>query len=226
MPKRRFRFDLNQPEQLEITWEGRPIEKNVKIFFEGKLVGSIDTYRELAEGKIFTLPDASSIQVTVYEGQLQVYRNGKPLHLIYDVTRQYRIFYYLFAFNLILIVLGVSAILPIAIKSILTLSICTTFYIALFYLADKQPVFAFSSTLILYVVQWILLSFQFGNPSWAIAPIFAWIGHLFDAIIASRKLKMSRNNGDLTYSSLKHEEYLATPNIYVFAILGIRSVIL
>ena len=81
MPKRKYAFERNGEKQLEISWGG--FWKNTEVRVGGNLLGTIPTQKELLAGKVFQLPDGSSLKVhlakTWLSNDLQVLRNDKPL---------------------------------------------------------------------------------------------------------------------------------------------------
>ncbi len=83
MPQQKLAFRSDELKHLKIVWKGRELEKDVQVFLGERLLGTIDTYRELAAGKAFILPDQAELVVKIYEGNLQIFRNGQAL-----LTRQ------------------------------------------------------------------------------------------------------------------------------------------
>ncbi|MBN1303341.1 MAG: hypothetical protein JXA13_02825 [Anaerolineales bacterium] len=81
MPKRKYPFEPDGPERVEISWEGSSIypEKNIRVSFDGEPVGDFSRRVDLAFGKTFKLPDKSQLSVKLAGNELQVSRNGQSL---------------------------------------------------------------------------------------------------------------------------------------------------
>lgn len=81
MPKHEFAIEVGGPKRIAVSWRG--LWKDIEIAFDGKLIGRIESKKELKKGAAFALPDGSelSVKLTTVEikEELHVLRNGAPL---------------------------------------------------------------------------------------------------------------------------------------------------
>jgi hypothetical protein len=81
MPTRRFALEQEGPKRLELSWKGR--FKNVDVLVDGQSIGVVPNRAALKEGRVFALPDSSSLSLKLRQGafnsSIELKRNGVPL---------------------------------------------------------------------------------------------------------------------------------------------------
>jgi hypothetical protein len=81
MPTKKFALEDEGPKRLELSWTG--MFKNVDVRLDGASIGVVPDRAAMKEGRVFTLPDGSSLslklQQSAYNPGLEVLRNGLPL---------------------------------------------------------------------------------------------------------------------------------------------------
>ncbi len=81
MPKRSFPLEPNAPHRVTIEWKG--MFKDIRVSFDGQLLGTMANKDELVAGREFPLPDGSILKAKftqgVFNAALDVTRNGVPL---------------------------------------------------------------------------------------------------------------------------------------------------
>lgn len=74
-------FALDATGQYRIQVHLNPHQGPVSVMLNHSALGSLTTLEEQTHGKNFRLPDSSHVRVCITHGQVQVWRNGLPLHL-------------------------------------------------------------------------------------------------------------------------------------------------
>ncbi len=81
MPSAKFALEPGGEKRLVVSWSG--FWKNIRVLFDDEEIGSFTGKAELGQGKSFTLPDRSVVQIKFNQGfgyaEWQVTRNGVPL---------------------------------------------------------------------------------------------------------------------------------------------------
>ena len=77
MPKLKYALERGEDKSLEISWKGG--WKNTEVRLKGNLLGVIPNKKELRTGRIFPLPDGTSLKVQFFTTGIRVLRNDKPL---------------------------------------------------------------------------------------------------------------------------------------------------
>jgi hypothetical protein len=85
MPTKKFSLERGGPKRLEVSW--KMMWRDIRIRLDGAEIGSIKNQKELTEGRDFTLPDGSKLNVKLalrgsfitYRYELQLLRDCKPL---------------------------------------------------------------------------------------------------------------------------------------------------
>ena len=85
MPVQDFSLNAEGMQRVQVFWNSESEPATVKL--DDKVIGLLNTARERAEGKDFTLPDGSALRVRFVNNQAQVTRNGSPLGGIRRVVR-------------------------------------------------------------------------------------------------------------------------------------------
>ncbi len=85
MPIQDFTLNAEGMQRVQVFWNSESEPATVRL--DDKVIGLLNTARERAEGKDFTLPDASTLRVRFVNNQAQVTRNGSPLGGIRRVVR-------------------------------------------------------------------------------------------------------------------------------------------
>lgn len=110
MGKVKYALERGGDKSLEISWKGR--FKNTKVRLKGNLIGEIPNKKELMTGKIFQLPDETSLKVQLVKSELRVLQNDNPVpgSVSDPITRlglSFGVIYFIAGLN---IVLGVIAL--------------------------------------------------------------------------------------------------------------------
>jgi hypothetical protein len=81
MPKQKFALERGGDKALVISWGA--FWKNIEIRLNDNLIGTIPDQKELSAGRVFQLPDGSTLKVqlakSLFSAGLRVLRNDKPL---------------------------------------------------------------------------------------------------------------------------------------------------
>lgn len=77
MGKVKYALERGGDKSLEISWKGR--FTNTKVRLKGNLIGEIPNKKELMTGKIFQLPDETSLKVQLVKSEFRVLQNDKPV---------------------------------------------------------------------------------------------------------------------------------------------------
>jgi hypothetical protein len=81
MPTKRFSLERGGPKRLEVSW--KMFWGDIRIRLDGTEIGSIQNQKELTEGRDFTLPDGSKLNVKLSRRiltlDIQLLRDGKPV---------------------------------------------------------------------------------------------------------------------------------------------------
>jgi|SRR5450755_1426883 hypothetical protein len=85
MPIQDFALNVESMQRVQVFWNSESEPATVKL--DDKVIGLLNTARERAEGKEFTLPDGSTLHIRFVNNQAQVTRNGSPLGGIRRVVR-------------------------------------------------------------------------------------------------------------------------------------------
>lgn len=85
MPIQDFSLNAEGMQRVQVAWNSEGEPATVKL--DDKVIGLLNTARERAEGKDFTLPDGSTLRVRFVNNQAQVTRNGSPLGGIRRIVR-------------------------------------------------------------------------------------------------------------------------------------------
>ncbi|MDQ2887704.1 MAG: hypothetical protein M3Y39_16650 [Chloroflexota bacterium] len=88
MPIQDFSLNTEGMQRVQVFWNSE--SKPAAVRLDEKVIGLLNTARERAEGKDFTLPDGSTLHVRFVNNQAQVTRNGSPLGNIRRVVRSAR----------------------------------------------------------------------------------------------------------------------------------------
>lgn len=105
MPKLKYALERGEDKSLEISWKG--LYKNTEVRLKGNLIGVIPNKRELRTGRIFPLPDGTSLKVQFFTSGLQVLRNNKPLpgspfDPAYRLANAFGVIYFIAGLNIVL----------------------------------------------------------------------------------------------------------------------------
>ncbi|MDD1444172.1 hypothetical protein MEO93_28300 [Dolichospermum sp. ST_sed3] len=105
MGKVKYALERGGDKSLEISWKGR--FKNTKVQLKGNLIGEIPNKKELMTGKIFQLPDGTSLKVQLVKSELRVLQNDKPVpgSISDPITRlglSFGIIYFIAGLNIVL----------------------------------------------------------------------------------------------------------------------------
>jgi len=111
MGKLKYALERGGNKSLEISWKGR--FKNTEVRLKGNLIGAIPNKKELMTGKIFQLPDKTSLKVQLVKSELRVLQNDKPVpgSVSDPITRlglSFGVIYFIAGLN---IVLGFTALI-------------------------------------------------------------------------------------------------------------------
>ena len=115
MPTKTYPFERGGADRITVTWKS--FWKDVTVEFDGSIIGTFQGQKEIQEGRAFTLPDGSTLEIklvrTWSSTQLQVLRDGKPLpgsgsDPITKLKQSYGILYLIGGLNF---VLGILALL-------------------------------------------------------------------------------------------------------------------
>lgn len=85
MPIQDFSLNAEGMQRVQVAWNSESEPATVRL--DDKVIGLLNTARERAEGKDFTLPDGSTLRVRFVNNLAQVTRNGSPLGSIRRVVR-------------------------------------------------------------------------------------------------------------------------------------------
>jgi hypothetical protein len=81
MPSRTYALERGGPERLQIYWRGQ--WKNVRVYLDGREIGTVSGSKELRHGREFPLGDGSMLRVQYVDGffspELRLLRDGQPL---------------------------------------------------------------------------------------------------------------------------------------------------
>lgn len=81
MPTQQYALEPNGPKRLILSWN--MFWKNLVVSYDGVVLGSVPSKKELTSGQSFALPDGSAVQVQLVSGfgstELRLTRNGQPL---------------------------------------------------------------------------------------------------------------------------------------------------
>jgi hypothetical protein len=85
MPIQDFSVNAEGMQHIQVSWNSDSEPATVRL--DNKVIGLLNTAKERTEGKDFTLPDNSTLNVRFVNNQAQVARNGSPLGGIRRVVR-------------------------------------------------------------------------------------------------------------------------------------------
>jgi hypothetical protein len=168
MPKKSFAIERDEEKRLTVTWKS--FWKNFTIKFDGEVIGTISSQKELEKGQSFQLPDGSLLDVklarTLMSADLQLLRNGKPLpgsgsDPRTKLKQSYGFIYFVGGFNFIL---GLIAIL-FQVEFLYEIGmgfysiIVGTIFLILAFFVQKRSKLALILALLLYGLETVLTVF-------------------------------------------------------------------
>jgi len=166
MGKLKYAFERGGEKTLEISWKGR--FDSTEVRFKGEVIGVIPKKKELMSGKIFQLPDQTSLKVQLVNSEVRVLRNDAPVpgsssdpKTILSLT--YGIIYFIAGLN---IVLGaVSLIFQVEILATLGFGIISIgvglIFLLLGFFTQRRSLVALIVAVILYGLDCALALYSF-----------------------------------------------------------------
>ena len=195
MPKRKYALERGGDKSLEISWEGR--WKNTEVRLNGNFIGAIPNQKELKTGRLFQLLDGTSLRVQLVNNELRVLRNDKPLagsssDPAAKLAQSFGIIYFIAGLN---IVLGFIALI-FQVEFLQTLgfgiiSVAIGFiFLVLGFFTQRRSLIALMIALIIYCLDTVLVLYSvlvissgfntgdlalIGGILMSIAPLIGWI---------------------------------------------------
>lgn len=79
MPTKRYAFEPGGRERVTVTW--KPVWKNLQVYIDGQLMGTVERMQDLQQGREFPLNDGTTIRVQL---EIQLVTSTPYLHVIYN----------------------------------------------------------------------------------------------------------------------------------------------